>query len=325
MTEVTEAVAEPRLAHFHITFFASVMGLAGLTLALHAAAEPLGVPHWLSYLALLATIIVFFVVSGFYVAKAMRHPKAVRGEWAHPVKLAFFPAVSISLLLIATALRPVMPGLAMVVWVVGAAAQAGLTLAVVSGWIGHRPFQPMHISPAWFIPAVGNVVAPVAGVALGFVELSWLFFSVGVLFWVILLTLVMNRLIFHDPLPGRLLPTLVILIAPPAVAFLAWLQLNGGVLDPLARVLFYLSLAFAGIVAVQVPGFARLPFALSWWALSFPVAALTIATLRYGALSGIAGITWLGAVFLILLVAIVAMLLIRSLSAIRRGEICRPE
>jgi tellurite resistance protein len=33
-----------------------------------------------------------------------------------------------------------------------------------------------------------------------------------------LLTLVFNRIIFHDPLPGKLQPTLVILIAPPAVA-----------------------------------------------------------------------------------------------------------
>ena len=32
------------------------------------------------------------------------------------------------------------------------------------------------------------------------------------MFWIVLLTLVMNRLIFHDPLPDRLVPTLVILI-----------------------------------------------------------------------------------------------------------------
>ena len=149
--------------------------------------------------------------------------------------------------------------------------------------------------------------------------------SAGLLFWVVLLTLVMNRLIFHDPLPGRLLPTLVILIAPPAVAFLAWLQLNGGQIDAMARILFYVGVVFAAIVAIQAPGFAKLPFALSWWALSFPAAALTIATIRYAQIGALPGLIWLGAVLLVLLVAIVAMLILRTFNAAMRGDICKPE
>lgn len=314
-----------RLAHFPVTFFATVMGLAGLTLALHRAETSFGWSGWASLPALVATGASFVLLSLFFLLKAVRHPAEFRAEWNHPVKLAFFPAISISLLLLATALLPVWPEAARIIWPIGATLQAGLTLAVLSGWIGHRPFQFMHISPAWFIPAVGNVVAPVAGVALGHLELSWLFFSAGILFWIVLLTLVMNRLIFHDPLPGRLYPTLVILIAPPAVAFLAWLQLNGGVLDPLGRILYGIALVFAALVATQVPKFMRLPFAMSWWALSFPIAALTIATLRYGELAGsfphVAG----GAAALGLLMLVVAGLVLRTAKAIWRGEICLPE
>jgi tellurite resistance protein len=241
------------------------------------------------------------------------------------VKLAFFPAISVSLLLIGTALAPDMPDLARPVWLLGMGLQAGLTLAVVSGWIGHRPFQPMHISPAWFIPAVGNVIAAVAGPALGFVELSWLFFSAGMMFWAVLLTLVMNRLIFHDPLPARLLPTIAILMAPPAVGFLAWLSLNGGQVDAGARVLLNLAYLFAAIVVIQAPKFRNLPFALSWWALSFPVAALTIASLRFGALTGSGFHTGLGLALLVLLVAIVAALALRTGRAIAARQICVPE
>lgn len=317
--------AEPRLAHFHVTFFATVMGLSGLALALHRAEIAAGSGHGASIVALAGTVLAFVVISGIYAAKALSHPAAVVGEWHHPVKLAFFPAISISLLLIATAANPVWPAAARLVWMLGAVLQGALTLAVISGWIGRRPFQPMHVSPAWFIPAVGNVVVPVAGVGLGFVELSWLFFSTGLIFWLVLLTLVMNRLIFHDPLPGRLLPTLVILIAPPAVAFLAWLQLNGGVLDAFARMLYYAALAFAAIVAVQAAGFARLPFALSWWALSFPVAALTIATFSYAALAGSAAHGIMAWGFLALLGIIVAALLARTALGIARDEICKPE
>ena len=42
--------------------------------------------------------------------------------------------------------------------------------------------------------------------------MPWLFFSAGMLFWPVRLTLVFSRLNFHDPLPGRLYPTLAILI-----------------------------------------------------------------------------------------------------------------
>lgn len=320
-----EIHAEPRLVHFPITFFASVMGLAGLTLALHVVEAQYGWPAVASRGALIATVADFVVLAFFYLLKALRHPAAVKAEWHHPVRLAFFPAVSISLLLIATAMRAELPEVAKLVWIAGTLMQGGLVLAVISGWIGHRPFQPMHISPAWFIPAVGNVLVPVAGVGFGFAEVSWMFFAVGILFWIVLLTLVMNRLIFHDPLPGRLLPTLVILIAPPAVSFLAWLQLNGGQLDAFARLLYYMAIWFALITLTQVPSLARLPFAMSFWALSFPVAALTLATYRYAALSGAVGLGALALPFFALLVAIVGGLVLRTAKAILRGEICLPE
>ncbi|WP_425074391.1 SLAC1 anion channel family protein [Sagittula sp. S175] len=317
--------AEPRLAHFPVTFFATVMGLAGLTLALHLAETRFAVGHIASRVALVVTILDFVAISVVYLMRSVAHPQAVKAEWHHPVRLAFFPAVSISLLLIATAAQAESPVLAGVIWAVGTALQGILTLAVISGWIGRRPFQPMHISPAWFIPAVGNVIVPVAGIPLGFVEVSWMFFAVGVIFWLVLLTLVVNRLIFHDPLPARLLPTLVILIAPPAVGFLAWMQLNGGQLDALARILYYVAVWFAAFVVVQAPGFARIPFALSFWALSFPVAALTLATLRYAALTGSALHEGFGLVLLAVLVSLVLGLVVRTLQAIVRNEICQPE
>ncbi len=324
MSEI-ETVAEPTLAHFPVTFFATIMGLAGLTLATHAAEHAWGLPAILSTLVLLGTIVAFAALCWFFALKWTRHRGHFLGEWEHPVKKAFFPAISISLLLIAAALAPSLPWLARLVWIVGASLQLGLTLAVISGWIGHKPFLPLHISPAWFIPAVGNVVAPLGGVGLGFVELSWFFFSVGLVFWIVLLVLVMNRLIFHDPLPSKLLPTLAILVAPPAVGFIAWVNLNGGQIDAPARILLNVAYIFAALVAVQAPKFGSSPFALSWWALSFPTAAMTSATFRFAALTGSGFHAVLAALFYILLLVIMVALIARTVKAIRAGEICIPE
>lgn len=312
-----------RLSNFPVTLFAVTMGLGGLALALRAGESAAGVPHAASMIALFAAALAFVVIAGFYSAKAVRFPAAVAAEWSHPVRIAFFPAISISLLLLATAALPHL-GLASLVWFAAVALQGVLTLAVIASWVGVRGFQTAHVSPAWFIPAVGNVVVPISGAGLGFVDISWLFLSGGLVFWLVLLTLVMNRLIFHDPLPSRLLPTLAILIAPAAVGFLAYVSLTGE-MDSFARVLLNAAYFFALVVATQVPKLLRLPFAVSWWALSFPVAALTLASFRYGEMTGNQFFAGLGFGLLALLAVIILALLWRTAKAIVAGQICVPE
>ncbi|KGF68340.1 C4-dicarboxylate ABC transporter [Hoeflea sp. BAL378] len=319
------SIAKPdRLENFPVTFFAVMMGLLGLVLAMTAAEQAAGASGAASQFILGAAVAVFAVLAVFYGLKLVRHPAAVRAEWNHPVRIAFFPTISISLLLLGTALAPRMPGLAYGVWSLGVAAQGILALSVVANWIGHRPFQPIHLSPAWFIPAVGNVVVPLAGVGFGAVELSWLFFSAGLLFWIVLLTLVMNRLIFHEPLPSRLMPTLVILIAPPAVAFVAWVRLTGDV-DAFARILLNIGYVFALIVLTQAPRFFRLPFALSWWALTFPVAALSVASFVFARETGSEPHRMVGFGLTAVLALAVATLAVRTAQAIRAKAICQPE
>lgn len=309
-----------KLAQVPVTLFTVVMGLCGFTLALRAGETAAGLTHLASGVAHLVTLAVFVVVALAYTAKALRHPQAVAEEWAHPVSLAFFPAISIALLLFSIVMLAPAPGIARGLWLVAVPMQLVLTLAVVSGWIGARSFQHGHLTPAWFIPAVGNVIVAIAGVPLGYVELSWFFASVGLIFWVVLLALVMNRLIFHDPLPERLQPTLVILVAPPAVGYLAWVALAGEV-DAFARVLLNIAYLFVLIVAVQVPRLAALPFSLSHWALSFPLAAVTVASFAHAARLGSAGHAVIGFGLLAVLVAIIAGLMWRTGRALAKGRL----
>jgi tellurite resistance protein len=313
-----------RLEHYPVTFFAIGMGLLGLTLALRGAERAWDLTLPLSEIALVVSCLLLAAIAAGYLAKAIRMPSAVVAEWHHPVKIAFFPAISISTILLATALLPLFPVAAAAIWLIGVSVQGGLSLAVIGSWISHRPFQTPHLSPAWFIPAVGNVLVPVAGVELGYVDLSWLFFSAGLLFWLVLLTLVMNRLVFHDPLPGRLVPTLTILIAPPAIAYVAWSHLVPDP-GPFGQILLSLSYVFFLIVVTQAQRFRNIPFALSWWALSFPVAALSIASFVHAGETGSAAYRGLGTLVLVLLVAIIALLLVRTGKAIARKEICLPE
>lgn len=324
MTTDTETAPGNRLEHFPITFFAIVMGMTGLTLAVRAGEHAAGVGATASSVLTMFSGAIFVLIALLYALKTMRHGQAVKAEWHHPVKIAFFPAVSISLLLLASATLPASTGLAHLLWIAGTLLQGILTLAVVSSWIGTRAFQHGHLTPAWFIPAVGNVIVPIAGMALGYEDISWLFFSTGLIFWIVLLTLVMNRLIFHDPIPGRLQPTLVILIAPPAVAFVSWADMTGGV-DAFGRILLNIGYVFTAVVLTQLPRILKLEFALSFWALSFPFAAITIASFVYAAKAGAPEFQLIGTGLLIILGVIIAGLAIRTLKAIFAGRICQPE
>lgn len=322
-TLATGAPASARLAYFPISFFATVMGLAGLTLATLRLEHHLGVAPLASPLLLALAASAFVAIAGLYGVKIVRHPGAVRDEWHHPIKIAFFPTISISLILLATALQPFLPGAAIVVWSAGATLHLVATWAIVSMWITGAQYEAPHMNPAWFIPAVGNVLVPLVGAQHGLVEVSWFFLAVGIVFWLVLLTLVFNRLVFHQPLPAHLLPTLCILIAPPAVAFLAYVSLTGMV-DGAARLLYYPALFFFLLVVGQLPTLMRLAFALSWWAYSFPLAALTVATFVMAERTGNAVLEAAAFGFYVLLLLVVGGLAVRTVRAIRAGAICQP-
>lgn len=312
-----------RLEHLPVPLFATVMGTAGLAIAWHKAHAVLGAPQAIGQALSWWALALFAVIVLAYAAKIAGHPKAVAAELAHPVRLNFFPAISISLLLLAVAFAAELPEMARVLWTIGALAHLGFTLYVMSSWIHHSRYQIQHANPAWFIPVVGNVIVPVAGTAFAPAEVSWFFFSIGIVFWIALFTIVLYRLFFHEPLPARLTPTLFILIAPPAVGFLAYLKLAGEV-DAFARILYYTALFLTLLLATNAARFFRLPFFLSSWAYSFPLAAITIATLAMTEQVG-GAFASLGLLLLGVLSIVLALLTVRTAIAVVRGEICVPE
>ena len=317
-------MADPRrLPYLPISFFAVVMGLAGLSIAWHKAQHVFGIHLGIDPFLVGITASVFTLLALLYAGKLVLHRDAVVAELRHPVKLNFFAAVSISLLLLAIAFLPIAEPVSRVLWSVGTASHLVFTLYVVSVWIHHDHFQVHHMNPAWFIPAVGNVLVPVAGVPLGYEATSWFFFSVGMMFWGILLTIIFYRVLFHDPLDEHLMPTLFILIAPPAVGFIAYVRLSGAV-DPVAMILYNGALFLTVLLFSQVRRFARLRFFLSWWAYSFPLAAISIASmLMYEQGQGEA-YRWIGAVLLTILTVVVCFLVVRTAMAVARHGICVP-
>ncbi|PWB59137.1 MAG: C4-dicarboxylate ABC transporter [Nitrosomonadales bacterium] len=310
-----------RLKNFPISWFAVIMGMSGFTIAWNRAEHVFDPGFCISSVLLGITTILFVALTLTYAAKAFKYPGEVMGEFRHPVKLAFVPTFSIGLLLLSIGFLHTAPGISFLLWAAGTILHLGITLYVLSSWIHHTKYEIAHLNPAWFIPVVGNILVPVAGVHHAFIEISWFFFSLGLFFWPILTAIIFYRLIFHASLPERFMPTLFIFIAPPAVGFISWHNLTGEV-DAFARVLYFVGLFFTLLLVSQFNYFARLKFFLSWWAYSFPIAAITIATLIMAKETGLAFYTWLAAGLLGALSLLVLMLLARTALAVTRREVC---
>jgi len=300
--------------------------VAGLSLGWIRATAVLGAPQWIGQVLFWAAVVIDAVVLVAYGAKIVIHRASARSELHHPVRLAFVPTITIALLLLATAGQEIAEPLARVLWWVGAGGQLVLSLYVLGSWIARSTFATAHVNPAWFIPVVGLVVVPLAGVRFAPLELSMFFFSTGLLLWLALLPMVLSRLFIHEqPVPNQLLPTLAVLIAPPAIAFLSWTRMHGGHVDVFAQMQFSVAVFFTLLFVTQAGRLHRIPFFLSWWAYSFPLAALSVATT---AMAGVVDGVWFSGVAWAVLAAVsalVLLLLVRTSSAMLGGRICVPE
>lgn len=328
----TPAQRFPTLEHLGPGWYAVVMGLAGLSLAWHRAQPRMGeaatVIGWLAGAAALAA---FVAIGAATVLRGLHHAPAWAEDRRHPVRHTFVATLPIAVILLATVgVANVGPHPALaVLWGLGALAQFGTTLWVMARWL--KPAGPgtglpwAGVTPALFIPVVGNVLVPLAGVPLGFAPWAAAQFAFGLLFWPLVMGLLLARLAIQGPWPERLRPTVFVSIAPPAVVGLAALQFGAPALVGFG--LWGLAVAMAAWAATQARAIAQQPFAMPHWAVSFPLAALAALTLRLAdlGLPGTEVLAVLGPLLLALVTLVVLGLVAATLRGLHRGTLLVPE
>jgi len=300
-----------------IAWFASAMGLASLGLAWRAAGATVRVPSQIGETILAVAALVFATLATLYVRKALRSPESVRKEYADPIVSSYFGTVTISLSLLAAALIPYARSAGTILWALSATASLALLLLLLRRWVATR-HDLAHITPAWFIPIVGNAVSVYAAVALGFIEVGWFLFAAALLCWLTLQPLVFYRLIFHDAIPPRLTPSLAILVSSPAVLASAWFALEGGAADPFFRILAFKALFLALLVVMLTKVTRRAPFSAAWWGYTFPAAALAGAFERYAEALRTPFASGIGWTILVAATTIVAYVSLRAVLAYAR-------
>jgi tellurite resistance protein len=318
--EAIKAIPSDRLQFFPIMMFAIIMGLSGITLVYKRMSEMLFFPSIVVTVMTIITTVLFFIILYFYILKLMKHKNEVKKEFSHPIRINFFAASSISVLILSIIYRNDIDSAAQIFFIIGACLHIFFTFYTIKYWINNN-LEMQHSNPAWFIPIVGNLIVPIAG--KGFIDDSvlYFYFSIGIFFWIILFSIILNRIIFHNQFAPKFMPTLFILIAPPSIGFISYIKLTGS-LDFFAQILFNLGLFFTILVFIMYKNFINIKFFISWWAFTFPMAAISLATILMFDLTHKNFYGVLSYVLMVITTIIIILVARQTILHMRKKEIC---
>jgi len=318
--ESIKSIPSNRLQFFPVMMFAIVMGLSGLSLVLKKLSEILYFPSVIADVLGLLSSIIFLLVLGNYLLKLFKYKEEVKCEITHPIRINFFAAISISTLILSIFYRHTFDQLSQILFILGATLHIILTFYTMKFWINNN-LEIQHSNPAWFIPIVGNLIVPIAGKNFIDDSVLYFYFSIGIFFWIILFSIILNRIIFHKQFAPKFMPTLFILIAPPAIGFLSYVKLSGE-LDFFAHILYSLGLFFTILVFTMYKNYINIKFFISWWAFTFPMAAISLSTILMYELTQQNFYAILSYIFAVITIIIVSLVAKETIAHMKKKEIC---
>lgn len=305
-------------------WFASVMGTgivatAGATLPLHVPGMR-GFAHVVWVVAAVLLMVLLALVGGHW----LRHPTVARDHARNPQMAHFYGAAPMALLTVATGAvvtgkdligeQPAVT-LAWVLWIAGTA--GGLFTAVSIPFLMFTQYEvgPDAAFGGWLMPVVPPMVSAASGALLiphtpaGAWRSTLLYgcyamFGMSLMAALIIIAMIWSRLAHFGTSGTARVPTLWIVLGPlgQSITAAGLLGLNSAlVVDPeLAAVMDSFSILFG----VPVWGFAVLwialatsltvrtvrrgmPFALTWWSLTFPVGTFVTGTTQLAIHTGL--------------------------------------
>lgn len=357
-TSTLTTVRLPVLRHLGPNWYATVMGTAIVANA--GAALPVAVPGlrtactavWALSAALLAVIL------AARAAHWAHHRDQARAHLLDPAVAPFYGCLSMALLAVGIGTLTVgqdvigePAAVATAATLFGAGTLIGLAAAVVVPYlmVVRHKVAPGAASPVWLLP----VVAPMVSASLGpllvphlpagqwreaMLLASYAMFGVSLLASLLILPMVFARLVHHGPLPLALTPTLFLVLGPLGQSTTAVGKLAdaapGAIQAPYAEGLG----VFAVIYGVPVMGFALMwlalagamvvraardgmPFALTWWAFTFPVGTCVTGAEGLARHTGLVALDWLAAGLYAFLVAAWAVTGVRTLRGLFSGAL----
>ena len=304
-----------------VSFFGIAVGALAYANAWRVAVRIWALPVSIAQLLTVSALAVWLVILLAYGRKWLLHADEARAEIEHPVQSSFAALGPVSSLLAAIALLDYSRPAAIILLAVAIVGQLALGVFLHGRfWQGGR--KPELVTPAIYLPAVASsFVAGTAAAAFGWTQVGVWFFGAGLLSWLAIESLVLHRSAVHEPLPEVLRPTLGIQLAPPVVGGVAYLSISSGAPDLFAQILLGYGLYQAILLLRLLPWIRKHPFAPSYWAFSFGVAALPTLAMRMVERGGSGPVEWLAPILFVLANVAIGTLVVKTLGLLLRGTL----
>ncbi|MDH6580401.1 C4-dicarboxylate ABC transporter [Kitasatospora sp. MAP5-34] len=338
-------------------WYAAVMGTA--IVANGAAALPVRLPGLIGFAELvwaLAAAALVLLIAGRAV-HLTRHRATARTQLLDdPATAVFYGCPPMALLAVgfgtlAVGSRVIGTGPAvaidLVLWGTGALYAVAVAAGIPYLMISRHRVSPLEANPTWLLPVVAPVVAGALGPALiphlpGQWQAAMLYgccllLGAGMLATLVLLPVVLTGLL-HSKLPALVLtPSLFLVLGPLGQSTTAVNQLADATKSVLpgaagaalaAAVLYGLAAMGFALLWLLVAGAANLralraemPFAMTWWAFTFPVGTMVTGSAGLARHTGFGGFTALAVALFALLLATWATAAVRTVSGLISGRL----
>jgi tellurite resistance protein len=298
--------------------FAIALGIAGLAQAWHAAVPVLGTPQAVPDALDALDAALWLVLVGAYLAQGLQ---IVLADLRDPVLSPFVSASALTAMLLAAALATGAPAAGRVLVIVSLAVTIALGGWLTGEWMSGG-IDPDSMHPGYFLPtAAGGLIGAIAAAQVHLHALAEASFGIGVLCWVMLGSVILNRLFTRPALPSALVPTMAIELGIPAVAGLAYFALAGRTVSLVACALGGYAVLMAVVQVRLIPVYRRLSFTPGSWSFSFAYAAAAADALVWLAITKPPAATGYAIAVVALLTAFVLWIAFRTVVLAVRGQL----
>jgi C4-dicarboxylate transporter/malic acid transport protein len=332
------------IQRFSPSWFASVMGTGILANASYFYSQ------YIPFLKVVGVGLFYFNVALFFILlipwtlRWLLYRKNALADLEHPILSNFYATIAVAMLVLASNFIVIGKNMLAgeIFWFVGAILT--IFFGIVTPFIMFKGEHVIieHINPAWFIPPVGLIAIPIAGSLIinqytGFIKefilfLNYFGWGAGFFFYVALFAICLNRFILHRPLPNTLAPTVWMNLGPIGAGTIALINLvNNSTFITMKEPFFGFGLIFWGfgiwwvLMALIMTFHYRkkwgLPYALSWWAFTFPLGAYVVASHSIATIFHLTIVDFIGFGLYFLLVFFWSITLMKTLEALYHKKI----
>jgi C4-dicarboxylate transporter/malic acid transport protein len=345
--------------YFNPAWFASVMGTAVVPLAISFFKFPGKGFVAMAFMAL--SMVMFALALGPWLFRFFAFREKITEDLNHPIAGNFFPTMPISLVVLSLDFlkypevffaKDISHVVAYYLWIIGTIGIYIFGFVILTFIFRHKNIELSHANFGWYIPPVSKLIVPVAGLELAHVfpetipftfGVSMVSFGVGFFLFIFVGAAVYHRYIYHELPMSKFASTFFIGIAPTAIITVITFKMihlfkaepllgnTADVFVPLAKLFMLINWGFslwwfvmAIIVILYYIRSIDLPYALSWWAFTFPLGAQSVAT---GAVWKITGWTWVFGAYgatLLLMAVLWIVVSINTFKGILSGKIFKP-